>query len=92
MADLVREMSGEMAGESDTGRRCVGLYDLEDIKSKYKVAHKVVLRTFLKTSNVATHLAFPPQMIWSLSCKPNARTAGWISLPAPAMPVLFSLG
>ena len=32
MADLVREMSGEMTGESDTGRRCVGLYDLEDIR------------------------------------------------------------
>jgi hypothetical protein len=31
MADLVREMSGEMTGESETRRGCVGLYDLEKI-------------------------------------------------------------
>jgi hypothetical protein len=63
VADLVREMSGEMTRESDTRRGCVGLDDLERYQSKFKVAHKVMLHTFLKTSNVATHLAFPPQMI-----------------------------
>lgn len=31
MADLVREMSGEMTGESDTRRGCIGLYDLEGV-------------------------------------------------------------
>lgn len=32
MADLVREMGGEVTGESDTRRGCVGLDDLEDTR------------------------------------------------------------